>query len=59
MITTPSAPGHPHRPEENSKTLSKTDLIRIEAEDLLVSRVFDDDTDDAPADNGNGSDTED
>jgi len=41
---------------ENSKKLSKTDLMRIEAEDILASRVFDDDTDEAPSDNGSASD---
>ncbi len=30
---------------ENSKTLSKTDLMRIEAEDILASRVFDEEGD--------------
>ena len=30
---------------ENSKTLSRTDLMRIEAEDILASRVFDDEGD--------------
>ena len=41
---------------ENSKKLSKTDLMRIEAEDILASRVFDDDSDEAPSDNGSESD---
>jgi probable Rubsico expression protein CbbX len=30
---------------ENSKSLSRGDLMRIEAEDILASRVFDDETD--------------
>lgn len=30
---------------ENNKKLSKNDLMRIEAEDILASRVFDDEGD--------------
>jgi len=40
---------------ENSKKLSKTDLMRIEAEDILASRVFDDEGDgETPSENGAG-----
>ena len=31
---------------ENNHNLSRNDLMRIEAEDILASRVFDDETDD-------------
>jgi probable Rubsico expression protein CbbX len=44
---------------ENSKTLSRTDLMRIEAEDILASRVFDDEGDGDIVDiEENGGDTD-
>jgi hypothetical protein len=39
---------------ENSKQLSRGDLMRIEAEDILASRVFDDESDGPPPEE-NGS----
>ncbi len=45
---------------ENSKTLSRTDLMRIEAEDILASRVFDDESDEAETgENGSEPDRKD
>jgi probable Rubsico expression protein CbbX len=41
---------------ENSKKLSRDDLMRIEAEDILASRVFDDETDGDVPENGQDDD---
>ncbi len=43
---------------DNNHNLSRADLLRIEAEDILASGVFDDENDDGDAGskgNGNGS----
>ena len=40
---------------DNNHNLSKADLMRIEAEDILASRVFDDETDDKASSDGDGS----
>ncbi len=39
---------------DNNHNLSRTDLMRIEAEDILASRVFDDENDENDG-NGNGN----
>jgi probable Rubsico expression protein CbbX len=51
---------HASRVVTSSRRLSKRDLMRIEAEDILNSRVFEDDGEAAPAANseGTGSETE-
>ena len=42
---------------ENNKKLTKDDLMRIEAEDILASRVFDDETDGDINDNGKSAES--